>query len=441
MPDQHDLTKQPIDSDEIKEWLDALASTTAYAGKAEAEAILADLFIKARALGLDAPSSVTTPYINTIPVSDESALPDDGEMMLRLADYMQWNAAMIVLRATSKAKELGGHLSSFAGVVMLFEVGMTYVFKSTDLIYFQAHSSPGIYARAFLEGRLSAKMLDRFRQEANAPGISSYPHPWLMPEFWQFPTVSMGLGPLFAIYNARFLKYLDNRGMADTKDRHVWAFCGDGELGEPESLGALNIASREKLDNLIFVISCNLQRLDGPVWGNGQIIQEYEGVFRGAGWHVIKVIWGSGWDELFLQDKNGLLMKRIGELVDGEYQNYASKNGAYMREHFFGTSSELLALVSDKTDEQLKKLLDGGHDPRKIYAAYKAAVEHKGQPTVILAKTVKGFRLGDAAEGLNIAHNLKTMSFDQMKQLRDRLHIPLDDKQVEIREFYRPNDD
>lgn len=441
MSEQHNENSQPIDLNEIKEWLDALQDVTDFSGNVQAEQILNNLLLKARELGLNTKAGTTTAYINTIPAEKEAPLPDDGKMMLRLTDYMQWNAAMIVLRATSKAKELGGHLSSFAGVAMLFEVGLNYVFRADDLVYFQAHSSPGLYARAFLEGRLSAKMLDRFRQEANQAGISSYPHPWLMPEFWQFPTVSMGLGPLFAIYNARFLKYMHNRGMANTEQRHVWAFCGDGELGEPESLGALNIAGREKLDNLIFVISCNLQRLDGPVWGNGQIIQEYEGVFRGAGWNVIKVIWGGGWDDIFAKDKTGVLLKRIGELVDGEYQNYASKDGAYMREHFFGKSPELLALVADKTDEQLKKLLDGGHDPRKVYAAYKAAVEHKGQPTVILAKTVKGFRLGAGAEGLNIAHNLKTMSLEHMLTLRDRLKLPLTDKQVEKREYYKPKAD
>jgi len=363
-----------IDPIETQEWLDALRSVAKYEGSERASYIISRVLAYASEVGVAAPSSLTTPYSNTIPAHSEEKMPDDGGHLENLTNIMRWNAIAMVMRAGKVSSQLGGHIASFGSIATLFEVGFQHFFHAPskdhggDLVFFQGHSSPGIYARAFLEGRLTETHLDGFRQEIFKKGISSYPHPWLMPDFWQFPTVSMGLGPLMAIYLAHFLKYLGHREMAVTKNRKVWAFCGDGELGEPESLGALNLAGREKLDNLIFVINCNLQRLDGPVWGNGQIIGEYEGVFRGAGWNVIKVIFGSNWQPLFDKDKKGLILQRMNELVDGEYQLCSARDGAFIREHFFGKSPELKALVADMSDDDIKALQDGGHDPQKVYA-------------------------------------------------------------------------
>ncbi len=433
-----------LDSDpkETKEWLDALRAVIKYEGPERAELILSELLKHAPDFGLSPLAGVQSPYCNTIPVNAQEQMPDDGRLMEAITNYNRWNAIAMVMRGGKISSELGGHLSSYAATALLYEIGFTYFFHGKkeehggDLLYIQGHSSPGIYARAFLEGRMTENQIAHFRREIFEGGISSYPHPWLMPDFWQFPTVSMGLGPLMSIYQARFLKYLDNRGIAKAEHRKVWAFCGDGEMGEPESLGALYLAAREELENLIFVISGNLQRLDGPVYGNGQIIQELEGVFRGAGWNVIKVIWGSGWDRLFEKDKSGLLLKRIGELVDGEYQGFASKGGQYLRENFFGKYPELLDLVSDLSDEELKNTLqDGGNDPQKIYAAYAAATKHVGQPTVILVKTVKGYGMGPAGEGLNITHQTKKMDLDSLKLFRERFKLPLSDEDLEKLNF------
>ncbi len=432
------------DAIETKEWLDALVSVIKFEGTERAEFILKQLFAKAQQSGVNIASGCITPYLNSIPAAIEAKLPDDGVMLKRLTSIMQWNAIMIVMRAGKKKPELGGHIASYASSATLIEVGLHYFFRAPnenqdgDLVFFQGHGSPGIYARAFLEGRLEEEHLEHFRQEIfNKKSLSSYPHPWLMPHFWQFPVVSMGLGPLMAIYQAQFLKYLHNRGCRDTHDRKIWVFCGDGEMGEPESLGALNIAAREKLDNLIFIINCNLQRLDGPVWGNGQIIQEYEGVFRGAGWNVIKVIWGSGWDSLFAKDKKGFLHKRISELRDGEYQNYSAKGGDYLRTNFFGKYPELLELVADMSDAELKALTDGGHDPQKVYAAYYAASNHVGQPTVILAKTVKGYGMGKAGEGLNTTHQTKKIDAESLKNFSDRFHLSCTEEQINTLDYYR----
>lgn len=435
------------DSLETQEWLDALDSVLEFEGSDRAQFLLDTLAQHAAKRGI-ASSNINTAYVNSIPVHQEAKMPEsDCALLDRLTKYMRWNAIAMVMRAGKVSAELGGHIATYGSIATLYEIGLHYFFHAKnqnhggDLIYFQAHSSPGIYARAFLEGRLTEKQLDGFRQEFSRQGIASYAHPWLMPTFWQFPTVSMGLGPLMAIYQASFLRYLQNRGLMQAENRHVWTFCGDGELGEPESLGALNIAAREKLDNLIFVINCNLQRLDGPVWGNGQIIQEYEGVFRGAGWNVIKVIWGSGWDKLFANDSSGLLMKRIGELVDGEFQKMSASDGKYFRENFFGKYPELLALVSHLSDEQLKtELLVGGHDPQKVYAAYAKAVAHQHQPTVILAQTVKGFGMGKSGEALNIAHQAKKMPPDALKRFCERFGLDLSDTDVEKLNYYKPEE-
>jgi pyruvate dehydrogenase E1 component len=431
---------------ETQEWKDALDSILAFEGGERAHYILKALMAHASQKGLSSSGSIQTPYINTLPIHQEASMPNERELFERVTNILRWNAIAMVMKAGKTSTELGGHIASFGSIATLFEIGFNYFFHAQndthggDCIYFQGHSSPGIYARAFLEGRLTDKQLDGFRQEITKGGVTSYPHPWLMPRFWQFPTVSMGLGPLMAIYQASFLKYMERRGLAKTADRHVWAFCGDGELGEPESLGALNLAGREKLDNLIFVINCNLQRLDGPVWGNGQIIQEYEGVFRGAGWNVIKVIWGSGWDALFEADKSGLLLKRMGELVDGEYQKLSANDGSYFREHFFGQSPELLQLVAHLSDEQIKSdLLAGGHDPQKVYAAYAAAVAHEGGPTVILAHTVKGFGMGKSGEALNVAHQTKKMTIDDLKYFRERFGLTLSDTDLEKLNYYKPD--
>src|ERR1700687_4864995 len=438
---------QDIDPLETREWVDALEAVLENEGPERAHFILEQLVDKARRSGAYLPYRAQTAYINTIPPHLEERSPGDQEIEQRLRSFVRWNAVAMVLRAGKKDLELGGHIASFASAATLYDVGFNHFWNAPndkhggDLIYFQGHSSPGVYARAYLEGRLTEAQLDMFRQEVDGKGISSYPHPWLMPDFWQFPTVSMGLGPLQAIYQARFLRYLEHRGHAKTDNRKVWAFMGDGEMDEPESLGAISMASREGLDNLIFVVNCNLQRLDGPVRGNGKIIQELESDFRGAGWNVIKVIWCSYWDPLISRDKDGLLLKRMEEAVDGEYQKFKSRDGAYVREHFFGKYPELKASVANMSDEDIWRLNRGGHDPHKVYAAYAAAVKHKGQPTVILAKTVKGYGMGAVGEGKNVAHQQKKMPIEALRQFRDRFNIPIaDDKLADI-PYFKPADD
>ena len=420
---------------ETQEWVDSLNAVVAHQGVERARFLLTQLRDEASRIGARPAFTLTTPYANTIPPEQEEKSPGNRELEHKIRSAIRWNAVAIILRANKESSELGGHIASFQSSALLYDIGFGHFWHAPtdqhggDLLYVQGHVSPGIYARAFLEGRLTEQQLLNYRQESDGIGISSYPHPWLMPDFWQFPTVSMGLGPLMAIYQARFLKYLEGRGLAQTADRHVWAFLGDGECDEPESLGAISMAGREKLDNLIFVINCNLQRLDGPVRGNGKIIQELEGVFRGAGWNVIKVVWGSGWDKLFAKDKAGILLKRMEECVDGQYQDFKSKDGAYVREHFFN-SPELKALVADLSDDEVWKLNRGGHDPFKVYAAYAAAVKHKDQPTVILAKTVKGFGMGESGEGQMIAHQAKKMTQEALKQFRDRFDIPMPDDKI-----------
>ncbi|BCM25689.1 pyruvate dehydrogenase (acetyl-transferring), homodimeric type [Methyloradius palustris] len=433
-----------IDPQETHEWLDAIAAVLENEGPERAHFLLETLIDKARRSGAYLPYNATTAYVNSIPTNLQAPLAGNPEMERRIRALVRWNAIMTVLRANEKSPGVGGHIASFQSAATLYDVGFNHFFRAAnesfggDCIYFQGHSSPGVYARAFLEGRISEEQLDNFRQETGGKGISSYPHPWLMPDFWQFPTVSMGLGPLAGIYQARFLKYIHDRGIADTSDRKVWVFCGDGEMDEPESQGAISLASREKLDNLIFVINCNLQRLDGPVRGNGKIIQELESNFRGSGWNVLKVIWGSYWDPLLAMDKDGLLKKRMEECVDGEYQNFKAKGGAYTREHFFGKYPELKEMVAAMSDQDIWRLNRGGHDPHKVYAAYAAATKHKGQPTVILAKTVKGYGMGDAGEGQNITHQQKSMDIDSLKKFRDRFDLPLTDEQVESLSYYKP---
>jgi pyruvate dehydrogenase E1 component len=437
------LDKDPI---ETKEWIDSLLSVLKTEGADRAHFLIQQLINKARQRGLAITAGLNTPYVNTIPAAQEPPFPGDEALEKRIAALIRWNAVMMVLQAGKISSELGGHIATYASAATLYEVGFNHFFHAAneqhggDLLYIQGHSSPGIYARAFLEGRLTEKQLAHFRQEIAGKGLSSYPHPWLMPEFWQFPTVSMGLGPMQAIYQARFLKYLQNRGLLDSGDRKVWMFCGDGEMDEPESLGALAIAARERLDNLIFVVNCNLQRLDGPVHGNGKIIQELEGVFRGSGWNVSKVLWGSAWDPLFKKDKQGLLAHLMMETIDGEYQNYRARDGAYIREHFFAKYPELKAMVADMSDEQLWHLKRGGHDIKKVYAAYKAAVEHKGQPTVILAKTIKGYGMGTAGEGQNITHQQKKMTQEQLRAFRDRFKLSMSDADIEQLSFYHPDE-
>jgi pyruvate dehydrogenase E1 component len=437
---------QDIDPIETKEWLEALQSVLKYEGKERAQFLLQSLLDKARKKGVTEPIGFTTPYINTISVEDQAPFPGDVELERRITAILRWNALMMVLRAGKKAAELGGHIATYASAATLYETGFNHFFHAAtenhggDFVFIQGHSSPGIYARAFLEGRLSEENLEHFRQEIGGKGLPSYPHPWLMPTFWQFATVSMGLGPLQAIFQARFLKYLQNRELLKTEGRKVWAFCGDGEMDEPESLGSITLAGREKLDNLIFVINCNLQRLDGPVRGNAKIIQELESIFRGADWNVIKVLWGSNWDPLLAKDKNGLLHRRMMEAVDGEYQNFKAKNGAYVREHFFGKYPELLEMVADMSDEEIWHLTRGGHDIQKVYAAYTQAVNHHGQPTVILAKTVKGYGVGTAGEGQNITHNLKKLTLEQVHTFRDRFQLPVSDQQIEELAFYKPSE-
>lgn len=438
---------QETDPIETQEWLDALAAVIENEGTERAHFLLEAMIDQARRSGSNLPYNATTAYVNTIPTHLQQRLPGDPEMERRVRALVRWNAIMTVLRSNEKSPGVGGHIASFQSAATLYDTGFNYFFRAPnenfggDCVYFQGHSSPGVYARAFLEGRITEDQMDNFRQETGGNGLSSYPHPWLMPEFWQFPTVSMGLGPIQGIYQARFLKYMHDRGIADTSDRKVWVFCGDGEMDEPESLGAISLASREKLDNLIFVINCNLQRLDGPVRGNGKIIQELESDFRGSGWNVLKVVWGSYWDPLLAMDKDGILKKRMEECVDGEYQNFKAKGGAYTREHFFGKYPELKEMVAAMSDQDIWRLNRGGHDPHKVYAAYHSAVNHKGQPTVILAKTVKGYGMGDAGEGQNTTHQQKSMDIESLKKFRDRFDLPITDEQVEKLSFYKPAED
>ena len=435
------------DTQETKEWLDSLNSVINKEGLERAHFLIEAMIDQARRSGLNLPYKATTAYVNTIPSNLQIERPGDWYIERRIRALIRWNAVMTVLRANKKTPGIGGHIASFQSAATLYDVGFNHFFRAAnknfdgDLIYFQGHSSPGIYARAFLEGRINEDQLNNFRMETRGHGLSSYPHPWLMPNFWQFPTVSMGLGPIMGIYQARYLKYLHNRGIVDTSDRKVWVFCGDGEMDEPESQGAISLAARENLDNLIFVVNCNLQRLDGPVRGNGKIIQELESNFRGSGWNVLKVIWGSYWDPLLALDENGLLKKRMNECVDGEYQNYTSKGGAYTRKHFFGKYPELREMVSAMSDDDIWRLNRGGHDPHKVYAAYAAATSHKGQPSIILAKTVKGYGMGAAGEGQNITHQQKSMDIESLKAFRTRFNLPISDKEVENLSFHKPPDD
>ncbi|MDV3243396.1 MAG: pyruvate dehydrogenase (acetyl-transferring), homodimeric type, partial [Methylocaldum sp.] len=446
-PSQNLKSVNDIDPEETREWLEALEAVIETEGIERAHFLIESLVDQARRAGANLPYKANTAYINTIPPHMEPRLPGDAGLEQRIRSYIRWNAMAMVVRANRKTSEYGGHIATFASAATLYDVGFNHFFHAAngnhggDLIYFQGHAAPGIYARAFLEGRLNEEQLDSFRAEIGGNGLSSYPHPWLMPDFWQFPTVSMGLGPLMAIYQARFMKYLEDRGILATSGRKVWCFCGDGEMDEPESMGAIGLAGREKLDNLIFVINCNLQRLDGPVRGDGKIIQELEAEFRGAGWNVIKVIWGSYWDPLLAKDKDGLLKKRMEEAVDGEYQAYKAKGGAYTREHFFGKYPELKEMVANMSDEDIWRLNRGGHDPHKVYAAYHAAVNHTGQPTVILAKTVKGYGMGSAGEGLMTTHQQKKMDEQAIRHFRDRFNIPIPDGQLMELPYYKPPED
>ena len=438
-----------LDNDELEtqEWIEALNSVIDAEGSERAHFLIEMMIDQARRSGSNLPYNATTAYVNTIPTHLQQRHPGDPGMERRIRALIRWNAIMAVLRANTKSPGIGGHIASFQSAATLYDVGFNHFFRAEndsfggDLVYFQGHSSPGIYARAFLEGRMTEEQLDNFRMETKGNGLSSYPHPWLMPDFWQFPTVSMGLGPLMGIYQARYLKYLHDRGIADTSDRKVWVFCGDGEMDEPESQGAISLAAREKLDNLIFVVNCNLQRLDGPVRGNGKIIQELESNFRGSGWNVLKVIWGSYWDPLFAMDKDGLMKKRMEECVDGEFQNFKAKGGAFTREEFFGKYPELKERVAAMSDQDIWRLNRGGHDPHKVYAAYAAAVAHKGQPSIVLAKTVKGYGMGDAGEGQNITHQQKSMDIESLKTFRTRFDLPISDEEVENLSYYKPAKD
>ena len=448
MTDAVDVPSGDSDPAETAEWLESLAYVLDEKGPERAQFLLSALEEAAYRQGVEVQRTSTTPYINTIPADRQPPYPGNREIERRIKSIIRWNAMAMVVRANKEHAGIGGHISTFASAATLYEVGFNHFFRgksdnfSGDQIYFQGHASPGIYARAYLEGRINETQLVNFRRELQpGGGLSSYPHPWLMPSFWEYPTVSMGLGPIMAIYQARFNKYLTDRGIKDCSQNHVWCFVGDGECDEPETLGAITLASREKLDNLIFVINCNLQRLDGPVRGNGKIIQELEGAFRGAGWNVIKVIWGDDWDPLLAKDEDGLLVKRMGEVVDGEYQKYTVMPGSYIRENFFGKYPQLLDLVDHLSDERLSKLRRGGHDPEKVYAAFKAAVESKGRPTVILAKTVKGYGLGEAGEGRNITHQQKKLNEEELREFRTRFGIPISDKEVGKAPFYRPPDD
>jgi pyruvate dehydrogenase E1 component len=441
-------SQRNIEDVEIQEWLESLDSVLESSGPEVATEILERLRAHATVAGIDLPFTANTPYANTIPARLEPLFPGDQELERRIKSLIRWNALAMVVRANRVEHNIGGHISTYASAATLYEVGFNHFFRARtpefegDTIYFQGHAAPGIYARAFMEGRLSPQQLENFRRELKpGGGLSSYPHPWLMPDFWEFPTVSMGLSPLMAIYQARFSRYLENRGLKPRTDAKIWAFLGDGETDEPESLGAITLASREKLDNLIFVINCNLQRLDGPVRGNGQIIQELESAFRGARWNVIKVLWGSEWDPILERDSEGLLVKRMGEMVDGEYQKLVVSSGAYVREQFFGSDPRLLALVEPLSDESLRRLRLGGHDPRKVYAAYKAATDHQGRPTVILARTIKGYGLGEAGEGKNVTHQQKKLNEEELREFRSRFGVPLNDNDCIEVPFYRPSED
>ncbi|MDI3356074.1 pyruvate dehydrogenase (acetyl-transferring), homodimeric type [Pseudomonas sp. UYIF39] len=441
------MAQQPVfldeDPQETREWLESIESVLSVEGRPRAHYLIDQLLDFDVSQHGDFYGRVTTPYVNTIAVDRQQAYPGDLGVERRINAYIRWNALAMVLRA-GKHSNVGGHIASYASAAILYDVGFEHFFRGRteqfggDMVYIQGHSSPGIYGRAYLEGRLSEDQLDNFRRETDRDGVSSYPHPRLMPDFWQFPTVSMGLGPITAAYQARFMRYLEDRGLKEHQGRKVWAFLGDGEMDQPESLAAISLAGREKLDNIIFVVNCNLQRLDGPVRGNSKVIQEFESLYRAAGWNVIKVIWGGGWDSLLEKDKSGLLRQRMMECVDGEYQNYKSQNGAYVREHFFGKYPELLELVSDLSDEEIWKLSRGGHDPEKVYNAYAAAMRHTGGPTVILAKTVKGFGMGEAGEGQNINHQLKKMGDDAIKAFRDRFSLDITDDQLSEMPYLKP---
>jgi len=441
------IQEQDIDQNETQEWLEALDAILETEGVERAHFILEQMIDKVRRSGANLPHSANTAYVNTIPTHLQKPIPGDNSMEHRIRSMIRWNAAAMVVRANRKSSELGGHIASFASSASLYDIGFNHFWRAPthehggDLVFFQGHSAPGMYARAFMEGRLKEEQLENFRQEVDGKGLSSYPHPWLMPDFWQFPTVSMGLGPIQSIYQARFLKYMQDRGLADTRDRKVWCFIGDGEVDEPETLGAISLAAREKLDNLIWVVNCNLQRLDGPVRGNGKIIQELEAVFRGVGWNVLKVVWGSYWDPLLARDNDGLLKRRMMEAVDGDYQNYKSKDGAYVREHFFGKYPELKAMVATMSDDDIWRLNRGGHDPHKVYAAYNEAVNTVGQPTVILAHTVKGYGMGSAGEGQMRTHSQKKLAEDEMVAYKNRFNIPLSDEDAAQAKYYHPGED
>ncbi len=441
--------KEELNEIETREWLYSLDYVFEHGGPERVTELLHQLQIRAHKAGVDIPFTANTPYINTIPREKQPPFPGNREIERRIKSLIRWNAMAMVVKANKLESGIGGHISTYASAATLYEIGFNHFFRGKegeyegDQVFFQGHASPGIYARAFLEGRLTVEQLEDFRRELKpSGGLSSYPHPWLMPNFWEFPTVSMGLGPIMAIYQARFNRYLEDRSLIERKrEGHVWAFLGDGETDEPEALGAISLAAREKLDNLIFVINCNLQRLDGPVRGNGKIIQELEAIFRGAGWNVIKVVWGSDWDPLLAKDKEGKLVKRMGEVVDGQYQKYSVESGEYIREHFFGADEDVLDMVKNLSNEQLKKMKRGGHDPEKVYAAFKAAVEHKGSPTVVLAKTIKGYGLGESGEGRNITHQQKKLNEEEMKEFRSRFGIPISDEEIPSAPFYRPGED
>jgi pyruvate dehydrogenase E1 component len=435
-----------VDALETREWLESLDYVLQNGGPAKVARLLRELTIHARQNGVKLPFTANTPYINSIPADDQSLMPGTPDIERRIKSLVRWNALAMVVRANKAEEGIGGHISTYASAATLYEVGFNHFFRGHDdpetpgdVIYFQGHAAPGIYARAYLEGRIDESHLENFRRELKpGGGLSSYPHPWLMPDFWEYPTVSMGLGPIMAIYHARFMRYLEDRGLKSRSNAKIWAFLGDGETDEPEALGAITLPAREKLDNLIFVVNCNLQRLDGPVRGNGQIIQELEAAFRGAGWNVIKVIWGREWDPLLAKDRDGLLVRRMGEIVDGQYQKYAVESGAYIREHFWGADARLLDMVKHLSDDQLKKMTLGGHDPIKVYNAYKAAVEHTGSPTVVLARTIKGYGLGEAGEGKNITHQQKKMNDEELRAFRTRFGIPVSDAEIGHAPFYRP---
>ena len=443
-----DKQSSELEAIETREWQESLNYVLERGGPERVARLLHELGVHAQQAGVKLPFTANTPYINTIPAEKQLPFPGSREIERRIKSLIRWNAMAMVVRANREESGIGGHISTYASAATLYEVGFNHFFRARgdsqegDIVYLQGHASPGIYARAFLEGRLSVEQLENFRRELKpGGGLSSYPHPWLMPNFWEFPTVSMGLSPIMAIYQARFNRYLEDRGLKKLSDAKVWAFVGDGETDEPETLGAITLAAREKLDNLIFVVNCNLQRLDGPVRGNGSIVQELEAIFRGAGWNVIKVLWGDDWDPLLAKDDEGLLVKRMGEVVDGEYQKYSVEPGSYVRQHFFGAHPRLLEMVKHLADEQLRKLRRGGHDPEKVYNAYKAAVEHQGSPTVILARTIKGYGLGEAGEGKNITHQQKKMNEEELREFRSRFGIPISDEEVAKAPFYRPPDD